>query len=274
LLRSKSLDRNSYNSGDWFNRLDFTYQMNNWGIGLPPAADNQGVWPIMQPLLADPALAPTPADIAFARDTFRELLEIRRSSPLFRLQTAVDIQDRLAFHNTGPEQIPGLIVMSLSDTVGENLDPNYGLLVVLFNAQPEAVTFTEAALTDLPLELHPVLANSVDPIVQTATFNPSTGEFSVPARTTAVFVLSEEAAEALRETAVPEPAPEPTEEPAAPAETPTETPAEPEEPAEPAEPAPAPAEESGSSWGLWLGILAGGAAAAGGAAYLLRRRKA
>jgi pullulanase len=26
LLRSKSLDRDSYNSGDWFNRLDFTYQ--------------------------------------------------------------------------------------------------------------------------------------------------------------------------------------------------------------------------------------------------------
>jgi pullulanase len=25
LLRSKSLDRDSYNSGDWFNKLDFTY---------------------------------------------------------------------------------------------------------------------------------------------------------------------------------------------------------------------------------------------------------
>ena len=37
LLRSKSLDRNSYNSGDWFNKLDFTYQSNNWGVGLPPA---------------------------------------------------------------------------------------------------------------------------------------------------------------------------------------------------------------------------------------------
>ena len=36
LLRSKSLDRNSYNSGDWFNRLDFTYQSNNWGYRLAP----------------------------------------------------------------------------------------------------------------------------------------------------------------------------------------------------------------------------------------------
>ena len=41
LLRSKSLDRNSYNSGDWFNKLDFTSASNNWGVGLPPAGDNQ-----------------------------------------------------------------------------------------------------------------------------------------------------------------------------------------------------------------------------------------
>ncbi|MCB8975383.1 MAG: DUF3372 domain-containing protein [Ardenticatenaceae bacterium] len=58
-----------------------------------------GMWPTMQPLLANPDLAPTPADIAFARDTFRELLQIRSGSPLFRLQTAVQVQDRLQFHN-------------------------------------------------------------------------------------------------------------------------------------------------------------------------------
>src|SRR6185436_11410308 len=56
LLRSKSLDRNSYNSGDWFNRLDFTYSTNNWGVGLPPARDNQSDWGIMAPLLGNPAL--------------------------------------------------------------------------------------------------------------------------------------------------------------------------------------------------------------------------
>ena len=35
LLRSKSLERNSYDAGDWFNRLDWTLQTNNWGAGLP-----------------------------------------------------------------------------------------------------------------------------------------------------------------------------------------------------------------------------------------------
>ena len=36
ILRSKSLDRNSYNSGDWFNRVDWTYQESTFGSGLPP----------------------------------------------------------------------------------------------------------------------------------------------------------------------------------------------------------------------------------------------
>jgi hypothetical protein len=53
LLRSKSMDKNSYNSGDWFNRLDFTYQANNWGVELPIQTDNGSDWPIEQPLLAD-----------------------------------------------------------------------------------------------------------------------------------------------------------------------------------------------------------------------------
>ena len=35
LLRSKSMDRNSYDSGDWFNRVDWTLQDNFFGSGLP-----------------------------------------------------------------------------------------------------------------------------------------------------------------------------------------------------------------------------------------------
>ena len=58
LLRSKSMDRNSYNSGDWFNKLDWTYQSNNWGVGLPPAGDNSSNWYLIGPRLANPALKP------------------------------------------------------------------------------------------------------------------------------------------------------------------------------------------------------------------------
>ena len=63
LLRSKSLDRNSYDSGDWFNTLDWTGEDNGFGHGLPPAPDNEAKWPFQQPLLADPALKPTPAEV-------------------------------------------------------------------------------------------------------------------------------------------------------------------------------------------------------------------
>jgi pullulanase len=35
ILRSKSFDKNSFNSGDWFNKLDWTYQTNNFAVGLP-----------------------------------------------------------------------------------------------------------------------------------------------------------------------------------------------------------------------------------------------
>lgn len=46
-------------TGDWFNRLDFSYTTNNFGVGLPPAAKNEAAWPIKQPLLANHALKPS-----------------------------------------------------------------------------------------------------------------------------------------------------------------------------------------------------------------------
>ena len=66
LLRSKSLDRNSYDCGDWFNTLDWTGADNGFGHGLPPKADNESKWPYMKPLLANPALKPAAADVQTA----------------------------------------------------------------------------------------------------------------------------------------------------------------------------------------------------------------
>ncbi|MBZ0278849.1 MAG: pullulanase-type alpha-1,6-glucosidase, partial [Anaerolineae bacterium] len=191
MLRSKSMDRNSYDSGDWFNRLDFTYQTNNWAVGMPPAQDNTEQYPVIQPLLADPALVATPDDIMSAVMNFREFLQIRRSSPLFRLPTADEIQARVSFLNTGAEQVPGLIVMGLSDTVGDNIDPNYAMIVVVFNATDEVQNFAQESLAGMAFELHPVLVNSHDPVVTASSFDSASGTFSVPARTTAVFVLPE-----------------------------------------------------------------------------------
>ncbi|MEK7324179.1 MAG: alpha-1,6-glucosidase domain-containing protein, partial [Chloroflexota bacterium] len=170
VLRSKSLDRNSYDSGDWFNKLDWTYQSNNWGVGVPIEGTDK--WELMRPLLADPALKPAPSDITGAAAYFRELLQIRKSSPLFRLQTAEQIGRSLTFLNTGPEQTPGLIVMRLTDVDG--LDENYEDIVVLFNARPEAVTFADASLAGLGFALHPIQQNSVDAVVRESKFDSAT----------------------------------------------------------------------------------------------------
>jgi pullulanase-type alpha-1,6-glucosidase len=184
-LRSKSLDRNSYNSGDWFNKIDWTFETNNWGVGLP--SEGRDKWDLFRPLLANPALKPAKAEILFTVNVFRETLRIRKSSPLFRLRTADDVQKSVSFLNTGPWQIPGLIVMQLTDV--DDLDTDHKAIVVLFNASPETVTFADDSFKDLKFELHPVQAASFDEIIRRADFDTARGMFTIPGLTTAVFVL-------------------------------------------------------------------------------------
>lgn len=186
LLRSKSLDGNSYNSGDWYNRLDFTYQTNNWGVGLPDF--NTGSDLMMAQLLIDRDYKVTPAEIQFSASYFQELLKIRKSTLLLRMRTAEGIQQRLSFLNTDPERNPGLIVMVLDDRQGAGLDPNYDLMVIVFNARKDAVTFSDASLTGLSLVLHPLQVESVDERTRQSSYDAAAGVLSVPGRTTAVFV--------------------------------------------------------------------------------------
>ncbi len=190
-LRSKSLDRNSYDSGDWFNVLDHTGTENGFGRGLPPRPDNEAKWPFMRPLLADPALDPAPADIATARAVAADLLEIRSSSPLFHLGDAQLVQQKVSFPDGGPDQDAGVIVMHIDDTVGPDVDPARDGLVVVFNASDESVTAAVPGVAGGDLTLHEVQAAGTDPIVRTATAtataDSATGNVTVPARTVAVF---------------------------------------------------------------------------------------
>jgi pullulanase-type alpha-1,6-glucosidase len=190
VLRSKSMDRNSFDSGDWFNRLDWTYQTNYFGTGLPPRADNAPSWPLMQPLLANPALRPTPADIAFARDVSRDLLAIRTSSTLLRLRTAADIRQRLTFPNTGPQQNPVVLAGHLQ---GQGY-PGAGFAEMLYlvNVDKTAHTLTLPEEAGKAYRLHPVQASPAagDASVRTqAHFDRRNGGFTVPPRSTAVFVV-------------------------------------------------------------------------------------
>ena len=187
-LRSKSLDRNSYNSGDWFNQIRWDPALGNgFGVGLPPAPDNEDKWPFARPLLADPRLVPPPEVIAMAAERYRELLRIRRSSPVFGLPTAEEVQRRLAFPLGGARETPGVIVMSLD---GTGLDQQWRHVVVVFNATEQATVQRVPALAGLELRLHPELTASADPILRTATAvtDGSAAVLTVPARSVAVFV--------------------------------------------------------------------------------------
>ncbi|HAK92988.1 alpha-1,6-glucosidase domain-containing protein [Massilia timonae] len=188
VLRSKSLDRNSFNSGDWFNRLDWTYRDNFFGTGLPPAADNAKDWPLFKPLLANAALKPAPGDIAFARDAFRDLLRIRASSTLLRLRSAEDINARLRFFNTGPQQVPTVLAAWID---GQGYPgANFAGLGYLVNVDKKAHTIDAALLRGKKLRLHPVHAASgaTDRRAREARFDGARGTFTVPARTAVVFV--------------------------------------------------------------------------------------
>ena len=188
-LRSKSLDRNSCDSGDWFNRIDWSYQDNHFGSGLPLKDDNGADWPLMRPLLANPAIKPTPAEIAFTRDAFRDLLRIRASTTLLRLRSADDITQRLRFFNTGPQQQATVLAAHID---GQGYPgARFRELVYLINVDKVAHEVSDLALRDKALVLHPVqrAAIAADPRAQQARFDAASGRFSLPPRTAVVFVV-------------------------------------------------------------------------------------
>ena len=185
ILRSKSLDRNSYVSGDWFNQLDFTMTDNGFGSGLPPAGDNGPLWPILAPLLADPALKPAPDDIRLAHDLALDLLRLRASTRLFRLGSARAIRDAVSFPVSGtPQAVPGVVTMRIADP---SVDPHWSSLVAVFNARAAGV-HQQVPFDAQGFTLHPVQASGVDPVVRQAAAGPR--GFAVPPLTVAVFVAS------------------------------------------------------------------------------------
>jgi hypothetical protein len=78
--------------------------------------------------------------------------------------------------------------MRLDDTIGPNLDPMLRGMVIVFNATPNTVTQQVAATAGQRYLLDPFQLAGRDPIVKQSRNDPSTGSFTVPARTVAVFV--------------------------------------------------------------------------------------
>jgi pullulanase len=188
LLRSKSLDRNSFDSGDWFNVYDPSGRTHGFARGLPPRRDNAASWPVMQPRLANTGMVPTPAQVLWTREAFKDLLRIRASTPLFRLPGAEAVVRRLRFANTGVSQEPTVVVGHLD---GRGL-ANAGYADVLYAVNVDikeheiSVPFLKGRL----LQLHPVhrAPGATDTRARTSVWIPATGLLRVPARTAVVWV--------------------------------------------------------------------------------------
>ncbi|MYM68688.1 DUF3372 domain-containing protein [Pseudoduganella sp. FT55W] len=189
ILRSKSLDRNSFESGDWFNRLDWSYQDNYYGSGLPPAEDNGKDYALIKPLLRNANIKPAPADIAYARDAFRDLLAIRSSSTLFRLRTSDDIKQRLRFFNTGPAQVPTVIAAHIDGKGYQGA--RFKSITYLINVDKKAQQITVAEEKNRNYQLHPVhtrMTAADKRVASEAKYDKSTGTYTIPARSAVVFV--------------------------------------------------------------------------------------
>ncbi|WP_111836644.1 alpha-1,6-glucosidase domain-containing protein [Actinomyces bovis] len=188
LLRSKSLDRDSYDSGDWFNAIDWTGTDNGWGRGLPAAWRNFDRWLVQAELLTTPGLRPAPADITASREGALDLLRLRRSTPLLTLGSAALIHERVSFPCAGPGATPGVVVMVIDDGAGDgDVDLALDGVLVVINATPNPVERRVDVLVGRSFQLSPVQAQGADERVRESWFNAQTGTFYVPARTAAVF---------------------------------------------------------------------------------------
>lgn len=183
LLRSKSMQRDSYDSGDWYNRVDFTLQDNNWNKGLP-RVDKDGMnYEIIQQVIQGSGVnaQPSRADMNVMVDYYLDLVKLRQSYPLLTLGRGDDVIKRVSFHNTGVDQRPGLIVMTIDNgnTVND-LDPNVDAMVIVINATPRQQK-VDLGLSGLLLS--PVYRSNLAHNTQVID-----NEISVPAWTPAVLV--------------------------------------------------------------------------------------
>jgi pullulanase/glycogen debranching enzyme len=113
LLRSKSGDFNSYNSGEWFNKLCYPdniidnniFNGNNWGVGLidvlewfgPEGEKEKNIWEERWRERLEKVPKPTNRQVIYSKNHFKDMLQIRKSTKLFRLRKIEDIKKRVSF---------------------------------------------------------------------------------------------------------------------------------------------------------------------------------
>jgi len=192
LLRSKSMQRDSYDYGDWYNRVDFTLNDNNWNKGLPAKDKDEANYTVIEKVLTANA-QPSAANLEQMFEFYKELLRLRKASPLMTLPGADEIMKRVDFRNTGKGQTPGMIVMSIDNgsTQTTDLDSALDSIVIVINATPNEQTtgnFLNSNNETIALAGFELSSthNQTNSVAGNASF--ANGTFIVPAWSSAVFV--------------------------------------------------------------------------------------
>lgn len=196
LLRSKSFDRDTYNSGDWYNKVDYSMLSNNYGVGMPRKDNESGNYDLITSVMKN-MTAPTSAQIGEMNSFYKELAALRQSSPLFTLGTGTEVNKRVDFRNVGPNQTDGVIAMTIDDgSAVTDLDPNLDGIVVIINATNATQSvggFVDGSGSAIDLSTYQLSKIQSD-LGSASIANGATqanGTFSVPAWSVAVFTKAQ-----------------------------------------------------------------------------------
>ena len=143
LLRSKSFENDSYNSGDFTNAVNYTDdETNGYGNGYSNGSKDKDDWFAVKQLYAKTAKDPKAYNAGLQgkkqvmKKYYQELLSIRKNHKDFiSLGSAEAIKNDVKFLNTGKDQTIGLIAMEIT-VEGK------GKLLVAINATPDVQNLT------------------------------------------------------------------------------------------------------------------------------------
>lgn len=153
ILRSKSGDVDSYNSGDWFNNINWTLEDNNWAKGLPPSFKNYNDWSFWSPRLNDSLTRVTAFEIKKNLKEFKAYLAIRRDSKLFSFKDLDQVYKTVSFIDNERQNETGFIAMHLKDHSQTKEE-----LLILVNADKHQRYFSHSLIKE-GWKLHPSLSD-------------------------------------------------------------------------------------------------------------------
>jgi pullulanase/glycogen debranching enzyme len=153
ILRSKGKHENSFNAGDEINKI-------NWKLD------------------------------ANSKKSFllsRQMLELKYSSPLFRLKSRKEIDKKLFLYNLNADGVEAFSIFDNKEH-GKAVDKNANSLLVVINANREKKQIKLPELKNKKYELIDLQKNGADEIVKSSIWDSKKAEAEIPPLSLAVFI--------------------------------------------------------------------------------------